>query len=56
MRCKICDTLLTPNQSVKKDSRGNFLETCGNCMASVYESLDDFTPFLKDIEKPLDTD
>jgi len=26
------------------------------CMASVYESLDDFTPFLKDIEKPLDTD
>lgn len=56
MRCRICNTKLRDSELSKKDSRGNFLETCGNCMASVYESLDDFTLFLKDIEKPLDTD
>tara|TARA_R110000851_G_C12656992_1_gene520916 strand:- start:77 stop:259 length:183 start_codon:yes stop_codon:yes gene_type:complete len=42
MRCKICDTLLTPNQSVKKDSRGNFRDTCHKCDSEIFQTLNEF--------------
>jgi|TARA_B110000285_G_scaffold26272_1_gene25412 hypothetical protein len=55
MRCKICNTKLKDWELSKKDKDNTFLDTCGDCMASVYENINDQEPHLP-IEKPLDTD
>lgn len=52
MRCKICNSLLTEYEISRKDpSTGEFLDTCGDCIGSIREALQDFddTPYRYDI-------
>ena len=41
-RCRCCDRRLETSELSKKDRKGEYLETCKNCMASVYETNGDF--------------
>ena len=33
---------MTPNQSVKKDSQGNFRDTCHTCDSEIFQTLNEF--------------
>lgn len=32
MRCKICDCILTDEEAVAKDHKGNYFDTCEACL------------------------
>ena len=57
MRCQICNVRLENHELSKKDLRGNFLDTCGDCLNKVHEIVNsNQEDYIKDVEKPLDTD
>lgn len=53
MRCKMCDALLSDYEATRKDpTSGEYLDTCGECLRSVREALQDFDgeiPYKYDI-------
>jgi hypothetical protein len=52
MRCKICDVILSDYECTKKDSNGEYLDTCGQCLSSIREALQEFDediPYKYDI-------
>ena len=52
MRCKICDVILSDYEATKKDNDGQYLDTCGQCLGSIREALQDFDkdlPYKYDI-------
>ena len=53
MRCKICDVILSDYEVTRKDpTTGEYLDTCGDCLRSVREALQDFDreiPYRYDI-------
>ena len=48
MRCVVCDTRLETGELTKKTPDGEFLDTCKNCMAKVYQTESEFD-FMSDI-------
>ena len=43
MRCKICDVMLSDYEVTRKDpTSGEYLDTCGECLRHVRESLQEF--------------
>lgn len=42
-RCSICDKRLLDRELLKKDSRGNHLDTCSQCQGEVFSTLNDYT-------------
>ena len=52
MRCRICDVILSDYEATKKDNDGQYLDTCGQCLGSIREALQDFDkdlPYKYDI-------
>ena len=52
MRCRICDVILSDYECTKKDNDGQYLDTCGQCLGSIREALQDFDkdlPYKYDI-------
>ena len=44
MRCRACNRILEETELTKKDTHGNFLDLCGNCLsASAFSGLDSDT-------------
>ena len=58
MRCQICNTKLENYELTKRDVKGNlFLDTCNKCLSSIHKIANEYEDdFIKDIQKPLDTD
>ena len=46
MRCRICDVILSDYEATKKDNDGQYLDTCGQCLGSIREALQDFDKVL----------
>lgn len=43
MRCKICNVILSDYESTRKDpTTGEYLDTCGECLREIRESLQEF--------------
>jgi len=43
MRCKICDVVLSDHEATRKDTTtGEYLDTCGECLRSSREALQEF--------------
>ena len=34
MRCRACDKILEDSELTRKDTHGNFLDLCGNCLSA----------------------
>lgn len=52
MRCKVCNNVLNDYELTRKDPKsGEFLDTCGECIRSIREALQDFeeSPYQHDV-------
>jgi len=38
MRCKACNDILEDFELTKKDHHGEFLDTCNDCLRSIYKA------------------
>ena len=55
MRCRCCNKKLDKGELSKKDNAGRYLDTCAECMATVYDTLSDYkTDYVLDMELELD--
>jgi len=55
MRCIICNNRLSNSELKQRDKNtGKFLDTCLQCMRHIYDTLSEFEPDERDIEKPID--
>jgi len=53
MRCIICDNKLLDSELLRKDSQGNHMDTCNNCMGAIWEHTEEFD-FIEDVDVALD--
>ena len=49
MHCQCCDTILTDEESTRKDENGNYPDICNACLSNLYSDLyDDFSSIPSD--------
>lgn len=57
MRCKACNVILDDSELTKKDTNGDFIDLCGNCLhASSLIEVDNDTTFVTNYQDDLFTE
>lgn len=55
VRCRCCDKVLSDYESRLKDKRGEYLDTCSECLSIINNNLEDnYVEDVNNVYKPID--